>query len=537
MVKTLKIKDPIFGYISVEDQDLYSVINSAMFQRLRDIVQTSYPSVYPSAVHNRFTHSLGVYHLGKIAQASLISDATKQKLAQKEKLENLGKTFLLACLMHDIGHSPFSHTGERFYFEDQEDGQPKIWKLLVKELEGTDFSKDLQENSKPVGAEHEIMSAYVSMINFPKILGKYDKSFFTRCIIGLKYSQKNDIRNCFIDLLNSKTIDVDKLDYLIRDSYTTGFKSISIDYNRLLEAVSVIAKNNEFVLGFNKSALSTLESVILAHDMERKWIQNHPVIKYEGLLVSHMIAEAQGSYRQKGISLFSPEALSENGVVTKSDNVCLLSDSDINTFAKKLYNKDSIIKEYFFRGIRKKTLWKSEAEYRSLVNEDSGVIEDIFSMLEQRIKSLEITLFRQFKFPVINQNSLDFFTAEYNDSSIPEALKKGKQKELEKVIGLINIFKNYSAEVSIPFEYVISSTNQFKTGFNKEEFKEIQVIFGSQKICKLKNVLNLFSAKHPRDNFFYIYVDSNARENIDVSILLNRIIDYTLEEYRQQKVN
>ena len=58
MIKPLKIKDPIFGYIPVEDDDLYTVINSAMFHRLQDIIQTSYQSVYPSATHNRFTHSL-----------------------------------------------------------------------------------------------------------------------------------------------------------------------------------------------------------------------------------------------------------------------------------------------------------------------------------------------------------------------------------------------------------------------------------------------------------------------------------------------
>ena len=230
MSKLLKIKDPVFGYIEITDDDLNAVINSAMFQRLRDIVQTSYSSVYPSAVHNRFTHSLGVYYLGKIAQSCLSRDIKRQHLATAENVDKYGKTFLLACLMHDIGHSPFSHTGEHFYFKERNAAaQPMIWQKLLDELTDDEFMSDLPDG-KVVGAEHEVMSAYVSIVNYSHIFEKYDKSFFTRCIIGLKYSDASDVRNCFIDLLNSKTIDVDKLDYLIRDSFTTGFKSINIDY-------------------------------------------------------------------------------------------------------------------------------------------------------------------------------------------------------------------------------------------------------------------------------------------------------------------
>lgn len=534
MDKHLKIKDPIFGYITVDDKDLCTIINSAMFQRLRDIVQTSYPSVYPSAVHNRFTHSLGVYHLGNIAQASLVSDAKKQQIAKIDSLEALSKTFLLACLMHDIGHSPFSHTGEHFYFEEEIGDRPKIWKLLLEQLKDTDFYDDLPVNLDPVGAEHEIMSAYVSIVYFSEILNNYDKSFFTRCIIGLKYSDRKDIRNCFIDLLNSKTIDVDKLDYLIRDSYTTGFKSINIDYNRLLEAVCIISKDRNLILGFDKSALSTLESVILAHDMERKWIQNHPVIKYEGNLISYMIAKAQSSFKEKGISLFSPEALSEKGIEVGSEKVCLLSDSDINAFSKKLYGQDSKITEYYAREKRKKPLWKSEAEYKTYFNENVGVTEDVLSLLEERFKSLEKSLIQKFDFPIINQESLSYFKNEIGDSDLPANILDQKKEVMGKAIGLIEILKRFSENNNISFEYVISSASQFKTGFNKEDFKKIKVRFSSDNIYKLDQVLQLFSAKPPRDNFFYLFVNAEDKLKINVSKLTKELIDFILKEFREQ---
>ena len=110
-----KIKDPLYGYITVDGVYL-SVIDSIYFQRLRHVIQTSYTSIYPSAVHNRFTHSLGVYWLGNLAFESLLKNSSDvvKSLSEKE-IETTRKTFVLACLCHDLGHSPFSHTGEKFY--------------------------------------------------------------------------------------------------------------------------------------------------------------------------------------------------------------------------------------------------------------------------------------------------------------------------------------------------------------------------------------------------------------------------------------
>ena len=534
MSKPLKIKDPIFGYIEIEDEDFIAVVNSAMFQRLRDIVQTSYPSVYPFAVHNRFTHSLGVYYLGQIAQKSLSNDIKKHGLDTESFIDELSRTFLLACLMHDLGHSPFSHTGEKFYFKERgENGQPLIWLQLLEVLDDKDFVSDLHGKDK-VGAEHEIMSAYVSIVNYPQIFKSCDKSFFTRCIIGLKYSNKADIRNCFIDLLNSKTIDVDKLDYLIRDSFATGFKSISIDHVRLLNSVCVIKEKGQLVQGFSKSALSTLESVILAHDMERKWIQNHPVIKYEGHLVAYMIAKAQSEYEQAGIQLFSANALTEKGETKDNKRICLLSDSDINACAKHHYGEDPRITEYFTRGNRKKPLWKSESEYRFYF-EGAGISDDVLTKLENRFASLENALVQRFDFPIINEESLDYFKKEATEArNLPEQISEGKIKELEKTIGLIEVLQKYSVENGFDFEYVVASVSQFKTGFNKEELRNIKVRINDTKSCILDKVLHLFHAKEPRENYFYLFVEPVVKQKINAEALAKEIANYVLKEHQNE---
>ncbi len=534
MIKPLKIKDPIFGYISVEDVDVYTVLNSAMFHRLQDVIQTSYQSVYPSATHNRFTHSLGVYHLGQMAAAKLTNDILIQKLCTNKEVDELTKTFILACLMHDIGHSPFSHTGEKFYFQYDEDNSeiPIIWKRLLDELSDEDFVKDSDGKNKTKGAEHEIMSAYVSLVNFKSIFRFIDKSFFVRCIIGLKYENRKDVRNCFIELLNSKTIDVDKLDYLIRDSFITGFKSINIDYERLLNAICVINEEDCLTLGFEKSALSTLENVILAHDMERKWIQNHPVIKYESYLVSYMIAKTQAFYKEQKIDLFSASSLSEKGIGRRSKKICLLSDSDIRTYTKKFFSKDKIIKEYYARSLRRKPLWKSESEYRILF-EQRGVDDRILGELESRISSLEDFLVGKFDIPIINEDALIYLKSELPDESLPEKIRSGKADELKKSIDLLNVLKSYSEKKGIPFEYVLLSAQQFTTGFNKEEFRSIKVRFDDKNLKPLDSVIYLFSTDKPRENFFYLFADSTMRNNIDVREMTFELVQFILKEYNK----
>lgn len=117
MQKMKQFKDPVYGYVEVKSSYI-PIINSAEFQRLRNIRQTGYASLYPSALHNRFVHSLGVFHLGKKAINYLwsnIEEQLKNNITDSCDWHEIEETFVLSCLLHDIGHSPFSHTGEDFY--------------------------------------------------------------------------------------------------------------------------------------------------------------------------------------------------------------------------------------------------------------------------------------------------------------------------------------------------------------------------------------------------------------------------------------
>ena len=118
-----QVKDPVYGYIEFDEFYWEQLIDTPEFQRLRHISQTGYRALFPSAHHNRFVHSLGVAHLGSAGFASFRANV-EQEYADAP-WECLRNTSVVACLLHDVGHAPFSHTGEKFY-EDAigEDGMP-----------------------------------------------------------------------------------------------------------------------------------------------------------------------------------------------------------------------------------------------------------------------------------------------------------------------------------------------------------------------------------------------------------------------------
>ena len=287
-----QFKDPVYGYIEVKSRFI-AIINSAEFQRLRNIRQTGYASLYPSALHNRFVHSLGVFHLGNKAinyLRSNIGNSLGDKFDIEFDWNEIRETFILGCLLHDIGHSPFSHTGEDFYnastvFEGE----------LHNLIQSLSFDEDVKD--KGTGKPHEAMSAIIGINLLEKMNYKFEKEFFSRAIMGIEYSSKEikcQIQNCLISMLNGSLIDVDKLDYLMRDAYVTGYSTMKIDYERLLAGYTITkiktkANGEIFRPAFKKGSLSVIENITYANDLERRWIQSNPTILYDCKLLEHAI--------------------------------------------------------------------------------------------------------------------------------------------------------------------------------------------------------------------------------------------------------
>ena len=321
--KNTIIKDSVHGYINIPKPIAKEIVDTDVFQRLKNIEQTGMQVLYPSATHNRFMHSLGVYHLSKKAFSNFMSNVrtdcedvyksvgTKYSADSGTLIQGHDATwrrwelmFHLASLLHDSGHSPFSHTLEFIYDLVQE---PKTLSEELKEMCSPQFQKDFdaqatRSEKASIGKPHERMSAlfvargetakksgseleggfrfrikkllqsYMEAYGIVDIYKKNDKifaddiEFMVRMIIGCHYeleradeyeakgfhaeaskgSAQNkeweielQVRNCIIGMLNSK-LDVDNLDYVVRDSKYSGYASNNIDLERLLSSFTII---------------------------------------------------------------------------------------------------------------------------------------------------------------------------------------------------------------------------------------------------------------------------------------------------------
>jgi HD superfamily phosphohydrolase len=462
------IKDPIYGYVEIEQDIANTIVDTATFQRLRNIRQTSYAPVYPSTLHNRFVHSVGVYHLATLA----INALDDGQFAQGDK-----EDFLLACLLHDVGHAPFSHTGEKFY--DRNDMTEQL-----RQKTGLDDKN---------AASHEIMSVLIAIQKFSDKINDLD--FFSRCITGNKYSSKQPTRNALISLLNSDLIDLDKLDYLIRDSFTSGFNSVSIDYVRFIKGLKCI--DGEIV--FYKSALSVIENIIFAHDSERKWIQSHPVILYEQYVLEKGISLCIKQYPK----LLSEYSLTEDGhKINSAKYIRLLTDDDVVYIMKnELFDSHSIVKEYFIRSERRHPIWKSEAEYNALFSIMLGSgTSDEWSKMVELLKDIEI-----------NENSLDVIKKEIEEYSKLQQTEDVKDSLTQRVQQRkwLNLFKDFANDNDITFDFIFILNKKFNSNFAKQSLLDLKLQFPdaiTTKPKKVSDVLNLLQSDSQKEKvLFYLY--------------------------------
>ncbi|MEO5581522.1 MAG: HD domain-containing protein [Saprospiraceae bacterium] len=197
MNKRKIINDPVYGFTTIPDELIYDLIQHPYFQRLRRIRQlglTDY--VYPGAVHTRFHHALGALHLMTLAIDCLRSKGIEITVAEAQAAQ-------IAILLHDIGHSPFSHALER----------------------------------KFINRSHEEISlAFMHRLN-TTFHGQLDEAI---------QIFSNQHAKTFLSQLVSGQLDVDRMDYLNRDSFFTGVAEGVIGYERIIKMLHVV--NNQLVV-------------------------------------------------------------------------------------------------------------------------------------------------------------------------------------------------------------------------------------------------------------------------------------------------
>lgn len=377
MEKTKIIRDSVHGYIDIPKSIADDFVDTEIFQRLRKIEQTSMRVLYPSARHDRFIHSLGTYHLAcKASKAIKTNSKDILEVIPPQKLEEICKTFELASLLHDCGHAPFSHSCEDYYDDEH---KTCLKRILIDEIktQDSDFEQELVDC-----AAHEKVSSIVLLRHFRKQLNCHgaDPILAVRMITGSTYnSSDNDklIKNCFIQLLNGSAIDVDKLDYIIRDTWASGVANVSIDIERLISAYKIVKVYGKLRPGFNKSAASVIKSVIDGRNFLYNWIYSHHKVLYDKHLLEKIISglicqislktKKHSSEVQK--SLFSIQAFNEKVELFDDMSLYLTDDSDLEYIMKVFIDQVESVRERISRNYKKYPLWKSYAEFKALFSE------------------------------------------------------------------------------------------------------------------------------------------------------------------------
>jgi hypothetical protein len=360
-------RDPIYGYVTIPGKYCVDFIDTAIFQRLRRIEQTSMRVLYPTAHHDRFAHSIGVYHLGSLAFGFIQKNTATfyGESINTELWEFLKNTFLIACLMHDCGHSPFSHTFEHLYLHRREKEINEAICSFYKQEPS--FEDDFIVASP---APHEKLSALILLTKYYDIIKSYDASpeLAARMIMGCKYEMGIDFfdkfKNKLISLLNGAGIDVDSLDYIQRDSWASGVSNVNIDYQRLLSSIMIIPDKNEIPqIVFKKQVLSVLENISIGRNFLYKWIYSHHKVTYEQYLLDSIVnninSQTGGLFAEKAFSVesFSSPQIFENL------SFYLPTDDDIIYSIKQFYASDPRIHELFSRQYRYKAIWKTYFEF------------------------------------------------------------------------------------------------------------------------------------------------------------------------------
>lgn len=528
-----RIKDPIYGYIKIPVTYMTNIVDTSVFQRLRRVIQTSYSPLYSSAVHNRFVHSMGVFYLGELTVNQLIKEVQKKVNPPMDFLERIGELFKLACLLHDVGHAPFSHTGEEFYLGEDHD-YTQLHNKLIETIGNESFSKDIPEDSSFAAAPHEIMSAIIGISEFEMFFDSVgQKEFFARCITGYKYSERtinNNIKNCFISMLNSKVIDVDKLDYLIRDAYITGFDTVNIDFERLLSSLTISKENGKYKIAYYKNAISVIENVVYAHDAERKWIQTHPVVLYEAYILQHIISYLSERIDDNEKKLFSLESLSKRGQQFKNGlSISLLCDDDIIYLMKNLFHSQ-LCEEFFERRMRRHPVWKSEAEYKAFVLD----LASGGSLLEKFEQAMSVTakyLIKSTDSWVIDDSLIAKLEKEKDTLIATDMDSETKRVQLENkemILKVMHSLESYANEKDISCNFVILMASQFNSGFGKPDFSATNIAFQTndgEKIAAVGDIVSAIQAKErDRDNFFYLFYKRKDHLNIDTDDIDNQEI-------------
>ncbi len=318
------INDPIYGFITIDDPLLLQIINHPWYQRLRRIYQMALAQmVYPGAVHTRLHHSLGAYHLICLA----INDLKQKSIEINKEEETAAKA---AILLHDIGHGPFSHALEN---------------ILIP------------------GVHHETIGL--------KIMHKLNEEFKGNLSTAISIFT-NQCPKQFLHQLISGQLDVDRMDYLTRDSFFTGVSEGVIGYDRILKMLTV----HEGQLMIEEKGLYSVEKFLVARRQMYWQVYLHKTVLAAEKMIIKIIQRAREIF---GVDLKLNATLDYffETYIDMNDEAlekfCLLDDYDVMFAIKKWSNHSDKILSSLCRSLLNRKLYKCRLQTNAF---DENEIEE-----------------------------------------------------------------------------------------------------------------------------------------------------------------
>ena len=269
MTKTRKIiNDPVFGFLSIPDGVLFQILQHPYMQRLNRIRQLGLSFfVYPGAMHSRFLHSLGAMHLMHEALTSLREKGV-------EISEDEATAAMAAILLHDVGHGPFSHVFEEAGMLPTGMSHEDISLMMMEEIRDSFYCSDTE-----VHEGKEIMKLAIAIF-------------------------KDEYHKHFLHQLISSQLDVDRLDYLCRDSFFCGVTEGSVASARILKMMNV--QDGRLVV--EAKGIYSVEKFLVARRLMYWQVYlHHTSVAAEQLLIK--ILQRAKQLTDNGTQLFSSPAL------------------------------------------------------------------------------------------------------------------------------------------------------------------------------------------------------------------------------------
>lgn len=371
------IKDPVHGAMQFTDQEdawIKPFIDTPHFQRMRHIKQMGLTNLFfPGAVHTRFNHSLGCCYVAN-------QIATKIHLTDDER-----QLVVLACLLHDIGHGPFSHAFEGIFTREpikHEDWTP----YFLGEYHDENFITAFNEQNPSFPISPAILSRIEAMI------------------------MHNEKDNKLLADIVSSQLDADRLDYLLRDSHFCGLSYGEYDFRWLLHILTRVNANGVERLGITHKGIGVVEQYLMARRLMMRNINNHPKkLAVEALLVRLLQALAVSIDSESLFDMLKSSDLGRffinvshynSGVQTKdsflSENYYLyqnLFDYDVLLLIRYLANLDSTHDAVLMaQRIQARTIPKTYRLSRSQMARAKQCIDTVKEKYHETVRDWQILL-------------------------------------------------------------------------------------------------------------------------------------------------